>query len=764
MPGYIKIILLILVILLVFTGGEAGYWFFVIIVSIAAILCIVSIIVSIINYKKHKEKAAREFSLQLIARFMGLFFATGTLVTFFALPVIARNDGLEFNNIELVVRSMLYSLDLFILDLESSIVDRLDHDGGIKTLVVVQAFLSFTSSLSLLIVLIYEKASAYFSLHRKMYVDRQHNHLYLFFGVNEAARILAHDIRKKDKAAVIIFIDYSRVKDAGDEIWGSMVSLVTSNSSTFEEAKESGALVAVASREIFEVTTDGTGSDLDLLSAVGLSRIKKFIQRLGEVGGDLHVFFLSNVENNNIRNVISLSKDVTISRMVDRDKIHTRFYCRSQRDEFGDILENMTASRKIEVDIIDTSYLAIEVLKTDIENQPVKVANISERNPGTIENSIHALIIGFGPLGRRALHFLYEFGVFVGENSTHEKTEVLYPIITAVDADMDNIVGDLAVSLPGIDFKERGWTFIQSNYKDRILHERVLNEETLKKLNYVIIDIGEDKKNITLAITVLNKIRSVRSDLGSLIIMVRNHKEENSEMMQAMAERYNNAFENSKHNYKTIRLFGKETELFTYDLIVRDRLTAQAREFLNQYRGLKGEGNDWEKRRQKLIDNKNPIIDDLRKLRRQESQDLANAKHSATKIELLKKAIGGDKDLEEFSSRLFAGNGESTLKGKFTGICFPQLTEKENRVMLNLAMLEHLRWNASHELLGYVVNNEESKCDERRKAHNCLRPWGDLDRESEKASSADWQCDYKNYDFGVVETSILLWKNTRQNQ
>ena len=91
----------------------------------------------------------------------------------------------------------------------------------------------------------------------------------------------------------------------------------------------------------------------------------------------------------------------------------------------------------------------------------------------------------------------------------------------------------------------------------------------------------------------------------------------------------------------------------------------------------------------------------------------------------------------------------------------PGLDREENMAVLNLARLEHLRWNASHEMLGYRKGNKDlHSCDERTREHNCLRPWNELDCESLAVRQAEgWPADYKSYDFGVVDISILLYKD-----
>jgi hypothetical protein len=98
-------------------------------------------------------------------------------------------------------------------------------------------------------------------------------------------------------------------------------------------------------------------------------------------------------------------------------------------------------------------------------------------------------------------------------------------------------------------------------------------------------------------------------------------------------------------------------------------------------------------------------------------------------------------------------------------------------LLLNLARTEHLRWNASHEVLGYLPTADYIKtygndfsddpyelrhtCDERRKTHNCIIPWENLDAEScdswqERQEHSEYKefDDYKRYDYCVVATTI----------
>lgn len=86
--------------------------------------------------------------------------------------------------------------------------------------------------------------------------------------------------------------------------------------------------------------------------------------------------------------------------------------------------------------------------------------------------------------------------------------------------------------------------------------------------------------------------------------------------------------------------------------------------------------------------------------------------------------------------------------------------------MLNLARLEHIRWNASHETMGYLHFTEAPEvpnthnCNERIKRHNCLLPWELLDQESKETTEAEgWNANYKEFDRNVVNLTIEIYSH-----
>jgi hypothetical protein len=67
--------------------------------------------------------------------------------------------------------------------------------------------------------------------------------------------------------------------------------------------------------------------------------------------------------------------------------------------------------------------------------------------------------------------------------------------------------------------------------------------------------------------------------------------------------------------------------------------------------------------------------------------------------------------------------------------------QKEYEELLeHLAVCEHLRWEASHIMMGYKPTDGDT--DDLKKLHNCIRPYNELDEIT------------KHYDWLVVKNSL----------
>lgn len=762
---------------LISVSGEFGWWLSVGLLAVAGVMLLYSLI-SQINcalVKPAHRLYAKDFSLKLLATLMGFFLIFGTLLYFYVFYTIGHDADLrrelqhsvQFSNAEYLFRSLICSLDLFMLDVDSNILDRLDRHAVLKGWLAVQAVLSFACTIAMLVGLVYSRLRAYYRLNYATRINDNKNHLYLFFGNNAPSELLIADIAKNDPKAVTVIIDVANIKDDDSDEWQGIVGLITHKQKVFNTAEKTGAHVTIASRQLDDIEKEITSrDDFDAFGYLGLSRIKQLIGRLSRTSEpQLHIFFMDEDEELNIRNIITLAKDTTILSVVKNKDLKHRIYCHARYNGPNRVIEDVALKKHLDIRIVDSSHIAVELLKLDPDAHPVNAVEVCKDNPATVEQPLKALIVGFGEVGRDAFRFLYEFGAFVSSGNPDVRSPFECVI---VDKKLNDIQGTFMSMMPGIFMQDgdrpenESIRFENIDYGSREFYSNVLLKEGfLESVNYIVISIGNNDEAIALAARIFTRIRKVREDVSNLRIFVRCTDNNKVEGIQKIADHYNFGYGEGEKNVPVIRIFGQPEKTYTYDLVVNDRLIEEAKRFHEEYNRLAGGGSSWDERHRELTETGTPDIEKLRKLRRQESQDRANVLHAATKLIFFKRAMSrlhdascGGIDLYSFCLRYFNPDGSANVEGSKTGIRYPELTDRENEIILRLAQLEHLRWIAAHELAGYVFNEEGDRCDERTMMHNCLCPWSRLDRQSEMVEG--WECDYKKFDFCVVDTTIAL--------
>ena len=725
-------------------GGESGLAIAVILLALGGIALLWSIVGQLREafFRPAQRLYARDFSLKFFATLMGLFLIIGTLMFMYVFRQIGsapvNGHVVRFSNTEHILRSVICSLELFMLNVDGNIYDHLNQYPALKGWISVQTVLSFSCTVAVLLGLVYSRLSAYLRLSYGTHIGHSHSHLYLFFGNNHPSQLLARDIMRKDPKAVVVIIDEANVSEDDNDEWSGIVGLMAHKRKVFMEAQKMGAKLAIASQQFDDIDDDiTTRPDFDAFGYLGLTKIRQLIQRLHATPDpQLHVFFMGDDEELNIRNIIALAKDSTISRIAADRRVKHRVYCHARYNGPNRVIQDVALNKHISLKIVDSSHMAV------------------------VSSPLKALIVGFGEVGRDAFRFLYEFGSFPGDKSTDAdavKSPVEYVI---ADKNLADIQGTLKASMPGVFYNGASRDIIRMeavDYNSDRFNAGVLSDDFLAGLNYVVISIGDNDEAIALATRIFNRVRRLREDLSDLRIFVRCTDDNKVEAIRKVADHYNFGYGKGTDNIPVIRIFGQPGLTYTYDLVVSDRLTGIARKFHEEYRRLSGEGKSWDERHSEMTDTGVPHIDKLRKLRRQESQDMANAFHCATKTYILRRAMGAEVDWQSFCLRYFSADGTAKVTGSRTAIRYPDLSPAENRIILRLAMLEHLRWNAAHELLGYRFNEHGTCCDERTMMHNCLCPWNRLDAKSDEVTG--WDCDYKRYDFCVVDTSIALSKD-----
>ena len=749
---------------------------------------------------RNNAVAKRERVLRVLASMMGLFLATGTALFLWAFYHEHTDDKVNpylFVNAEYLLRSIVCSLDLFMLDIDSNVLDGIKGHEYVKGLISIQAVLSFSCTVAVLISLAYARVIAYYRLHKKTVIDNDHNHLYVFFEMNEASHLLAKSIREKEgDRAVIIIVEKSPVNDEDRGGWDSIVGMFTNKEQIFAEADELDARVTFTETRPCEIDKDKLPkTDMphtDILESINLMSVKNLITRLanGVEDAQLHVFFLSENEDNNIRAASTLALDKTINESI--SNIMQRFYCHARMNSLNRVVEDIALKRGLEVRIVDSAHLAIEQLKLDEKNHPDRLVEVDDKNPTTVKSEFCGLVVGFDEAGQDALRFLYEFGAFVDSKASPEKERRSPFHCVAVDSNMLNLRGVFETFSPAAmeQTNEDGSKLIElrkCNFHSTRFFEKIL-KDIYQKLNYVIIAVGDEEQGMLLALRIFNYVRRERKDLSRFRIYVRSYNADKEEFMQKISNHYNEGYNvdcKDKDELKADEIivpFGQKDKIYSYDMIVDDELAMKGKVFQEGYARMKHEPELWDTRRavltgvkkyeKDLFGRKNAVIvpkdkrttsiDNLRSLRRKESQDKANALHAGTKLYLLRKTKADNYDWQNFLDRYFEVDGKTPQSdGKYDKINYPRLSTDENQAIINLARLEHLRWNASHEILGYrKANKDEHGCNEQSRRHNCLRPWQELDEESKIVTAQEgWDADYKSFDFGVVDITLLLYKD-----
>ena len=268
-------------------------------------------------------------------------------------------------------------------------------------------------------------------------------------------------------------------------------------------------------------------------------------------------------------------------------------------------------------------------------------------------------------------------------------------------------------------------------------------EKKLATANYIVLALGNDELNLRALNDLMAMAVKLRNgDLKRMRIFVRCYSSEYSKVMKSQEDYYNQMFSETH----PVKMFGSEKSLFSFQYVVDDQIIDNAKDYYQAYKDLKQDPQDttWDARHN---DGKNINRKKRSSVKRKEQQDINNFLHMETKLKL----IGECNPKELANAILFINEGKD-----FTYV--DGTPESIKTLYNNLARTEHLRWNASHEMLGYIMN-EGTGCNEMNKTHNCLVPWEMLpmvtERYNKKAIEEGWgSVDYQAYDYLVVKTTF----------
>lgn len=611
--------------------------------------------------------------------------------------------------------------------------------------------------------------------------------LYVFWGMSDAAYYFVkdfirrttdpkRDLKEKQRWAnsQMVVVRISDEKEGSNERMGmerlfSFMTLSKAHLEKLQELQSQGCIAMTTYGSLANLVPPEDGDiicrELQLHS---LSRL------IAKTTRRVHLFFLDDNAEQNIQAVANLRRDSQLAAFLDADENRqVKIYCHARYNSIHRVVEDELTTKQMEVKVVDSSHICVELLKKNPSHHPVEFVKVE--SDATVSSPFNALVIGFGEVGVDATRFLYEFGAFVGSSSRPDVVRRSEFHCHVIDSRMDELAGLFLANSPSIAMslnrreEEPAQLINLYNMDGRSAEFYQRLKSWINDLNYVVVATGDDEMNISLAVRILRlAIRDRRLALQQLHILVRVQHDENGHILR-IAQHYNRMWKAdlaSTEKYRLhqrvvgseelvdgpLALFGAASEIYSYDYLVSDLLKEDAKRFRSRYEMVNHELQTqsdvqpyplltWEEEQNDLMQltgeyqDFSPTYSGIMKLRRVQGQNYSNSLHKTTKIALARKALGDE--LETMRTHGLTRKHEHTTYVWKDGSDLP--LEHIQRVMDVLAQTEHLRWNASHEILGYQVGKAK---DEARLCHDCLRDWEEL---SEVVQS---------YDYNVVDVSL----------
>ena len=564
--------------------------------------------------------------------------------------------------------------------------------------------------------------------------------IHLFWGVNEASLSLAESIAKnQNQADQIIFVDIDEEEcsDCSNKkvTLNRITNIITISEEDIERLDEINALVAHCYNGPASLSDN---SNDEIFKSLNLNRIGNIVEKCGE----LHCYFLSDNETDNILGALNLQRDRRIKGKLSNSpatETNVVAYIHARKDSNNEIFDHYSQydaeTKRMKFKLVDSAYLAVQRLKLNDATLPVNCVEV-EPHTGCVVSPFNALVIGFGGTGQEAFKFLYEYAAFIGPDKKKTPFKCY-----AIDENMDRIAGYVKAKMPAIRYQDESelkteLELIKTKVDSELFWEKI--HEIISSLNYIVISLNDDLLGLSIAVKLFKYALQHRNAKDTVLkIAIRCYDRNNEIRMREVINNLNSSTEGS--NVEVV-LFGEEQTIYTYDLIVADTISMEAKEFNRVYENsplsadAQWEINFGNKEITNIMADKNVSrFHAIYDLNRRIAQNYSNSLHAKTKIRLMELA---EKDfilqLEKYDAYVRDHIVKTT---KYT--CPVQAEQ----LLLNMAMVEHERWIAAHKLMGYIF---APKTDLVQKHHQCICPFEKL---SEYTQS---------FDCKVVNTTIKL--------
>ena len=743
-------------------------------VVFAILVIFVTLIFSFFVDKKHKlfEEVANR-SLTYVFVFVWLFG--------FVVYDIGMYTGEPWSLLGNVPMAIVHAFGIFIFDSDVSAIHEPFHNN--TWFMASFSLVHFLAALVSLVFVLKHFGYNMIAAFRRRFIGSSKDNTFVFWGLNDATYYLAKDINKRceeenNYRIIVVRTNAETEKENVPNGMNRLLNILSLKNKDVDRLKE---LDCITTNTFVNLSTceidENVQASLDILEKkLRLKSLCRIIRK--KTTGALHLFFLSSDDNANIQAVANLKRDKTIQEFAKRGNV--KFYCHARYNSIHRVIEDELTEKNIEVKVVDSSHICVELMKGNPELHPVNYVKVE--NDATISSPFNAMVIGFGEVGMDAVRFLYEFGAFVKCNSRNGKVERSEFHCHVVDEKMEELAGVFTANAPSIETSKK-WkqeedkmiNLYSIDCRSVEFYEKI--KKWIEKLNYIVVATGDDETNISLAVRLFRlAIRSRQDDLDKFRILVRIQHDENGHIKK-IKEYYNRLWaaelqdrpdeknKKKKLHQKSvasdaqvempITLFGSAESVYRYDNIIDNSLIKKAKKFkkkydlsINELRIRSGEEpypiEEWEDEQNSAMQISDeykgyaPTLGGVMRLRRVQSQNLGNYLHVTTKKVLAETALGeGYEDM--FRHGLIRNEGELIYSWRDNS---NDPIANVQKVLDVLAQTEHLRWNASHEILGYKGNEVEGYKDEARLVHGCLRDWDELKDIT------------KSYDYNIVDVSL----------
>lgn len=649
------------------------------------------------------------------------------------------------------------------------------------------AFMGFYSCVKIFILLVTSSTLIYLIFYRwKVYLktsleNAKGKKVFVFFDMTRISKIMAQNIKRHvaENDCVILFVENKKdnINLFKSVSFGEILKLFKHRPKAYETVDEIGAnmvlsnimIAGSACSEFLNKALNESLSPKEIMQCLGLKHFYRLINEAKET----HIFFMDDNEEINIEGASNIRRLINTTLTSKEDLI--KIYCLARRNIKNQILEipSTEVNKDItEVKILDSSRLSVQQILQNPDFHPVRFVEC-DITTGTVKSRFEALVIGFGETGQDITKFLYEFGAFLDyQCAQDENMNFRSPFhCNIIDKNMNTLEVAFKDKVPAINnaynmvYNNGKWETNQNDpmlsfHSAQYIDQEYINltEKILKTTNYIVIALGQDEDNMNVLTDLMERIIKIRKgNLSNIKIFIRSYNNDYRNAMHNQVAYYNKLLDT-----KLIHVFGEENKLFTYKMVIGDEIISNAKKFNKAYLKIKNDPNEdsWDKRHQKARGKEGELSWGSRQgIIRKEQQDINNFLHKDTKLFL----IGNPKTTIELNQFIYSIEFKDE-GGKYE---FTSYFDEKNYKQLytNLARCEHLRWNASHEMLGYLPphtahTETQAGCNESEKTHNCLVPWDKLPHVTDihNTLQPEYPVNYQAYDFLVVKTSFEVMK------